>query len=617
MFACFESLIDPYPPRAPVTPPAKFWPFCWHYSRGIGPALSVMAVTAAVIGLGEAYIYALMGNVIDWLASADKENFLETEGGHLIFMGVFVLVVLPLFVLLNNMIVHQTLMGNYPMLVRWLAHRQILAQSASFFADEFAGRVATRVMQTSLAVRETVMRLFDIAVYVGSYFLGMLLVTGSADVWLMLPMVGWLIAYVFLLRYFVPRLTRISQQQADARSLLTGRIVDSYTNILTVKLFSHARREEDYAKDALEGLMETVHSQMRLVTRLNLSLYCLNALLLATVGGLAIHFWLRDAVSVGAAALSIGLVLRLSGLAQWVMWEVAELFENIGIVMDGKEMLAKPVSVTDRPDAEALHVKRGEIAFERIRFHYGKEGGVIEDLSLTVKAGEKVGLVGRSGAGKTTLVSLLLRLHDLEGGRIALDGKDIAGVTQESLRACIGVVPQDTALLHRSVFDNIAYGRPDATPEEVREAARRAKADAFIAGLKDLKGRQGYDAEVGERGVKLSGGQRQRIAIARVFLKDAPILLLDEATSALDSEVEAAIRDSLLNLMEGKTVIVIAHRLSTIAALDRLVVMDRGRIVEQGRHEDLIACDGLYARLWKHQSGGFLPSVGEGTAAAE
>ena len=576
-----------------------------------------MAVTAAVIGLGEAYVYALMGNVIDWLASADKENFLETEGDRLIFMGIFVLVVLPLFVLLNNMIVHQTLMGNYPMLVRWLAHRQILGQSASFFADEFAGRVATRVMQTSLAVRETVMRLFDIAVYVGSYFLGMLLVTGSADVWLMLPMVGWLIAYVFLLRYFVPRLTRISQQQADARSLLTGRIVDSYTNILTVKLFSHTRREEDYAKDAMEGLMGTVHSQMRLVTRLNLSLYCLNALLLATVGGLAIHFWLRDAVSVGAAALSIGLVLRLSGLAQWVMWEVAELFENIGIVMDGKEMLAKPVSVTDRPDAEALHVKRGEIAFERIRFHYGKEGGVIEDLSLTVKAGEKVGLVGRSGAGKTTLVSLLLRLHDLEGGRIVLDGKDIAGVTQESLRACIGVVPQDTALLHRSVFDNIAYGRPDATPGEVREAARRAKADVFIAGLKDLKGRQGYDAEVGERGVKLSGGQRQRIAIARVFLKDAPILLLDEATSALDSEVEAAIRDSLLSLMEGKTVIVIAHRLSTIAALDRLVVMDRGRIVEQGRHEDLIACDGLYARLWKHQSGGFLPSVSEGTAAAE
>ncbi len=617
MFARFERMIDPYPSRPAETPPAGFVAFCWHYSREVWPILAIMAFTAAVIGFGEAYIYALLGNLVDWLAYQDKATFLETELWHLIFMGGFILVFLPLFVLWNNLLVHQTLLGNYPMLVRWMAHRQLLGQSASFFADEFAGRVATKVMQTSLSVRETVMRLFDIAVYVTSYFIGMLIVAGSADLWLMLPMALWLLAYALLMRHYVPRLARISQEQADTRSIMTGRIVDSYTNILTVKLFSHARREESYAQASMDLFLETVHRQMRLVTKLNVSLYCLNALLLTSVGGLSIHFWLADDVTIGAAALSIGLVLRLSGLSRWIMWEIAQLFENIGAVMDGKVMLSKPAQVTDAPEAKPLTVEKGAIAFERIGFHYGKEGGVIEDLSLKVKAGEKVGLVGRSGAGKTTLMNLLLRLHDLESGRILVDGQDIARVTQNSLRSSIGVVTQDTSLLHRSVFENIAYGRPDATAEEVREAAERAKADLFIADLRDVEGRGGYDAQVGERGVKLSGGQRQRIAIARVFLKDAPILLLDEATSALDSEVEAAIQDSLYGLMQGKTVIAIAHRLSTIAALDRLVVMDQGQIVEQGRHEELVERDGLYARLWAHQSGGFLPSVGGTASAAE
>ncbi|MEO1190689.1 MAG: ABC transporter ATP-binding protein [Pseudomonadota bacterium] len=617
MFATFERLIDPYPPAPPETPPKGFFAFCWHYTKGIWPSILLMAVTSAVIGFGEAYVYALLGNLVDYLAYQDKETFLDTEGWHLAFMAIFVLIVLPTFVLINNLVVHQTLLGNYPMIVRWKAHRYLLGQSASFFADEFAGRVATKVMQTALSVRETVMKLFDIAIYVSAYFIGMLVVAASADVWLMLPMAVWLAIYIWLMQHYIPPLSKISQRQADARSIMTGRLVDSYTNVATVKLFSHAAREEAYAQESMDGFLQTVHEQMRLVTRLNVSVYCLNAVLLVTIGGLSIHFWLQDAITIGAAALSIGLVLRLTGMSRWIMFEVAQLFENIGAVIDGKSMLSKPHDVVDAPNAKTLEVREGAISFDTVTFHYGKEGGVIEDLSLAIKPGEKIGLVGRSGAGKTTLMNLALRLHDLEGGRITIDSQDIAQVSQESLRAAMGVVTQDTSLLHRSVYDNIAYGRPDATPAQVRMAARRAKAEAFIEDLSDQHGRKGFDALVGERGVKLSGGQRQRIAIARVFLKDAPILLLDEATSALDSEVEAAIQDSLMTLMEGKTVIAIAHRLSTIAALDRLVVMDQGRIVEQGRHEELIAKGGIYAQLWSRQSGGFLPSVEQPASAAE
>ncbi|MEL0028983.1 MAG: ABC transporter ATP-binding protein, partial [Perlucidibaca sp.] len=506
----------------------------------------------------------------------------------------------------HSLLTHQTLMGNYPMRIRWMVHRYLLRQSMSFYQDEFAGRIATKLMQTALAVRECVIKLIDVLNYVVVYFLGTLALVASADLRLAIPLVAWLLGYLLLLRHYVPRLGQVSRAQADARSVMTGRIVDSYTNIQTVKLFSHARRESAYAREGMDEFMVTVYRQMRVGTSLNVMLYLLNSLLLLAVGALAIHLWLAGDIMVGAIAAALGLVLRLSGMSQWIMWEVSALFENIGTVQDGMNSIAQPHRVDDVPDARELVVPRGEISFERVSFHYGRQGGVIDDLTLTVRPGEKVGLVGRSGAGKSTLVNLLLRFHDLEGGCIRIDGQDISQVTQDSLRAAIGMVTQDTSLLHRSVRENILYGRPDADEAMVREAARRAHADSFIPALTDARGRSGYDVHVGERGVKLSGGQRQRIAIARVMLKDAPVLILDEATSALDSEVEAAIQENLYRLMEGKTVIAIAHRLSTIAAMDRLVVMDQGRVVETGTHDELVARGGLYAQLWARQSGGFI-----------
>ena len=616
MFGLFERLVNPYPMREPSTPPAGFWAFVWHYSRDVWVWVVVMAVAAAAIGLGEAFLYGFMGTLVDWLAERDRATFLAEEGWTLFGIALVVLVGLPGLVLFQTAVVHQTLAGNYPMVVRWLAHRHLLRQPVSFYADEFAGRIATRVMQTAVAVRDTVMRIFDIFAYVLAYFVGMLMVAAGADWRLMLPMLGWAVAYGAMLTYFVPRIGRVSQSQADARSLMTGRIVDSYTNIQTVKLFAHAAGERDFAREAMDEFLVTVHRQMRLFSWFNFANYALNAALLFVIGALGIHFWLTDTISLGAFAVSMMLVLRLNGISHWVMWEMTMLFEAVGTIADGKSMLSKPPTVIDVPAARELVVTGGEIRFSSIRFHYGKSHGVIEGLDLVARPGEKIGLVGPSGAGKTTLMNLLLRLHDLEAGTILIDGQDISTVSQDSLRAAIGVVTQEPALLHRSIRDNIAYGRPDATDAEVIDAARRANALEFIEGLSDLKGRKGFDAHVGERGVRLSGGQRQRIAIARVFLKNAPILVLDEATSALDSEVEAAIQESLFALMEGKTVIAIAHRLSTIASLDRLVVLDHGRIVEEGSHAELAQAGGLYSRLWSHQSGGFI-SADEAMAAAE
>ncbi|MBN9070074.1 MAG: ABC transporter ATP-binding protein [Rhizobiales bacterium] len=613
MFQWFEKRLDPFPVAEPVEPPKTLFAFCWFFTKPAWPFVLLAAVVMALIAIMEVWMFGFLGHIVDWLSAQNRETFLRTEGWKLAGMALVIAFLLPGAVALSSLNTYQTLFGNYPMRIRWQVHRYLLKQSMAFYQDEFAGRIATKLMQTALAVRETVIKFVEVLNYVVVYFLGILVIVGSSDWRLAAPMAFWLAAYIAALRYFVPKLGKVSAAQADARSVMTGRIVDSYTNIQTVKLFSHGRRESDYARQSMAEFMETAYAQARLITQFYIVVYALNSALLLTVGGLAIGLWLNEVVTVGAVAVVIGLVLRLYGMSQWIMWETAGLFENIGTVQDGIASISLPRLVEDVPEAPSIVVKDGAIAFDNISFHYGKQGGVIDKLSLTVAPGEKVGLVGRSGAGKSTLVNLLLRFYDLESGRILIDGQDISRVAQDTLRGQIGMVTQDTSLLHRSVRDNILYGRPDAGEAAMIEAARRAEAFDFIGGLADAKGRKGFDAHVGERGVKLSGGQRQRIAIARVMLKDAPILILDEATSALDSEVEAAIQENLYRLMEGKTVIAIAHRLSTIAAMDRLVVMDRGAIVEEGTHEELVAKGGLYAQLWQRQSGGFL-DLGDGEA---
>lgn len=606
LFNWFERRLDPFPAAEPVEPPKTLVAFCLHYTRGAWPYILTDAVLVAAIAIAEVWMFGFLGRIVDWLSGQNRETFLQTEGWKLAGMAFIVLFALPGTVWLHSLLNQQTLMGNYPMRIRWQVHRYLLRQSMSFYQDEFAGRIATKLMQTALAVRECVIKVIDVLNYVIVYFLGMLFIVGSADWRLAAPLGVWLVGYILLLRFFIPRLGKVGEEQANARSTMTGRVVDSYTNIQTVKLFSHSRREASFAREGMMGFLDTVYRSMRLVTVLFGSLYILNALLLFSVTAISLWLWMGQAVTIGAVAVVIGLVLRMWGMSQWIMWEMSGLFENIGTVQDGIASISLPRLVEDKPDAKEIAVSRGEIRFEDIRFHYGKQKGIIESLSLAVKPGEKVGIVGRSGAGKSTLVNLLLRFYDLESGRILIDGQEIAGVKQDSLRAQIGMVTQDTSLLHRSVRDNILYGRPDASDEMLVEAARRAEALDFIGGLSDHNGRKGFDAHVGDRGVKLSGGQRQRIAIARVMLKDAPILILDEATSALDSEAEAAIQENLYKLMQGKTVIAIAHRLSTIAAMDRLVVMDQGRVIEEGSHDELVARGGLYAQLWQRQSGGFL-----------
>ncbi len=610
MFKWFENLAKPFPEALISTPPKSFWAFAWGCTQGLRPFLLAMTLLTGIIGAFEALLFAMMGKVVDWLAKIPPAELWNQQSTHLTFLAI-ILLVSTVFIGLQSMFKHQTLAANFPMRMRWNFHRLMLNQSMSFYQDEFAGRVAAKVMQTALAVRDVWFIVADILVFVIIYFATMVGVVGSFNLLIIWPFLAWLILYAGALFYFVPKLSKVGQQQADARSLMTGRITDAYTNISTVKLFSHAGREAGYAKTAMQEFIGTVHSQMRLVTMVETINHVLNMSLLIGAGGLALWLWSHGQVGVGGVAAVTAMSLRLNGISHWVMWEMTTLYEQVGTVQDGINTLTTHNKIIDAIDAKPLQVTHGEIKFDAVSFNYGreiKEGHkeLLKMLNLHIKAGEKVGLVGRSGAGKSTIVNLLLRFFEVESGQILIDDQNINSVTQNSLREHIGMVTQDTSLLHRSVRDNILYGRPDATEDEMIAAAKRAEAHEFILGLQDAKGRTGYDAHVGERGVKLSGGQRQRIAIARVMLKDAPILLLDEATSALDSEVEAVIQSSLYDLMEGKTVIAIAHRLSTIAAMDRLIVLDEGKIVEEGTHKQLLRHKGLYASLWARQSGGFL-----------
>ena len=611
----FETRVDGFARPGIVRPPETLGAFYWHFIKPIWPVFIALLIAGFLGSAIEVMLFAFIGELVDMMKAApDPKTFMADHAGVLLWMAFVALIARPIVSTIHDLIKNQTVATTFTNRIRWQTHSYVLRQSLGFFQNDFAGRIANKIVQTAPALRESVVQLIDALWYATVQFFGALAIFAAADWRLTLPLVAWLGAYILALCYFIPRIKARSTATSEARSMLVGRIVDSYTNILTVKLFAHAEREDDYARSAFREQMEKWQASLRLISGMEFVLYSLNGLLIVATGWLALSLWSDGHVTTGANATIIGLVIRIVMMSGWVMWTISGIFENIGVVHEGMETISKPHTVLDRPDAQSLAVSKGEIRFEGIHFHYGagtdtetdKPSRVIEDLNLRVAPGEKVGLVGRSGAGKSTLVNLLLRFYDLEGGRILIDGQDISAVKQDSLRAQIGVVTQDTSLLHRSVRDNILYGRPEATNADVERAARQAQADLFIAGLEDMRGRRAYDAHVGERGVKLSGGQRQRIAIARVLLKNAPILVLDEATSALDSEVEAAIQDSLNTLMQGKTVIAIAHRLSTIAAMDRLIIMDEGRIVEQGNHAELLRRGGIYASLWERQSGGFL-----------
>ncbi|VEF09715.1 multidrug ABC transporter ATP-binding protein/permease [Pseudomonas fluorescens] len=606
LYRRFEQLIDIFRDAPTASPPDRVWPFYTYYLKQVWPSFAALLVVGLFAALIEVALFSYLSRIIDLAQGTPNPNFFSDHALELTWMLVVALVLRPIFFGLHDLLVHQTLSPGMTSMIRWQNHSYVLKQSLNFFQNDFAGRIAQRIMQTGNSLRDSAVQAVDALWHVVIYAISSLVLFAEADWRLMIPLLMWIVAYIGALYYFVPRVKERSVEASDARSKLMGRIVDGYTNIATLKLFAHTNFEQHYAKEAIEE--QTVKAQMagRVVTSMDVAITAMNGLLIVGTTALALWLWTQSLITVGAIALATGLVIRIVNMSGWIMWVVTGIFENIGMVQDGLRTISQPVSVTDREQAKPLQVAHGEVRFEHVDFHYGKKRGIIGDLNLTIKPGEKIGLIGPSGAGKSTLVNLLLRLYDVEGGQIMIDGQNIAEVGQESLRARIGMITQDTSLLHRSIRDNLLYGKPDATDAELWDAVHKARADEFIPLLSDAEGRSGFDAHVGERGVKLSGGQRQRIAIARVLLKDAPILIMDEATSALDSEVEAAIQESLETLMQGKTVIAIAHRLSTIARMDRLVVLENGKIAESGTHAELLAHRGLYARLWAHQTGGFV-----------
>ncbi|WP_085656161.1 ABC transporter ATP-binding protein [Pseudomonas sp. B11(2017)] len=606
LYRRFEQLIDIFRDAPTAAPPNRVLPFYTYYLKQVWPSFAALLIIGLFGALIEVALFSYLSRIIDLAQGTPNVDFFKLHGAELAWMAVVALLLRPLFLALHDMLVHQTLSPSMTSLIRWQNHSYVLKQSLNFFQNDFAGRIAQRIMQTGNSLRDSAVQAVDALWHVVIYAISSLVLFAEADWRLMIPLLTWIAAYIGALYYFVPRVKDRAVAASDARSKLMGRIVDGYTNIATLKLFAHTNFEQHYAREAIQEQTEKAQLAGRVVTSMDVAITTMNGLLIVGTTALALWLWTQSLITVGAIALATGLVIRIVNMSGWIMWVVTGIFENIGMVQDGLQTIAQPVSVTDQAQAKPLDVARGEVRFEHVDFHYGKKKSIIGDLNLTIRPGEKIGLIGPSGAGKSTLVNLLLRLYDVEAGRILIDGQNIAEVGQESLRARIGMITQDTSLLHRSIRDNLLYGKPDATDEELWEAVHKARADEFIPLLSDAEGRTGFDAHVGERGVKLSGGQRQRIAIARVLLKDAPILIMDEATSALDSEVEAAIQESLETLMQGKTVIAIAHRLSTIARMDRLVVLENGRIAESGSHAELLAHGGLYARLWRHQTGGFV-----------